>query len=530
MPEGVRLLEPLDYADFIALEAEARLVITDSGGVQEETSVLGVPCLTYRDHHRAPDHGRAGDQPPGRRRPRRARRGDRARCWRPRLADAAPQIPLWDGKAGPRAAAAHSRIPGRVTRIAYLVGRYPAASHAFLLREVGALRSAGAEVETVTIRSPRREELLTEEDREAARTTYRVLPAGPLKLLGAHLPALLTHPVRYLRTLAYAIGLGRGLRGRLWQLFYFAEAMVVRRHCRRAGLTRLHAHFADTASDSALLATHFEPDWRWSLSVHGPDEFAEAETNRLAAKLAAAELVVAVSDDAHGKAAALLDPADRAKIHTVRMGVDLARFSPAGGEAATGELTVLCLGRLVERKGHRFLIEAFAGVEGAPGDRRRRARAGGDRGARRARRRRRPCGAHGVVGQDEALLALPCRRCLRLPSLAEGLPTVLIEAMACAVPVVATRIDGVPELINDGSDGLLCEPGDPAALAGALTRLTEDPGERRRLAVAGREKVERLHDLRRQGAVLYALLAARQGLAGEAGDVGKLPDAEQSQA
>jgi len=417
-----------------------------------------------------------------------------------------------------------------VTRIAYLVGRYPAASHAFLLREVGALRSDGAEVETVTIRPPRREELLTEEDKEAARTTYRVLPAGPLKLLGAHLPALLTHPVRYLRTLAYAIGLGRGLRGRLWQLFYFAEAMVVRRHCRRAGLTRLHAHFADTASDSALLATHFEPDWRWSLSVHGPDEFAEAETNRLGAKLAAAELVVAVSDDAQGKAAALLDPADRAKIHTVRMGVDLARFSPVGEEAATGDLTVLCLGRLVERKGHRFLLEAFAGIEGArlviAGE-------GPERGAIEELAERAGVAGRveltGVVGQDEALRLYRAADVFCLPSLAEGLPTVLIEAMACAVPVVATRIDGVPELISDGSDGLLCEPGDSAALAGALAQLTEDPGERRRLAVAGREKVERLHDLRRQGAVLYALLAARQGLAGEAADVGKLPDAEQSQ-
>jgi glycosyltransferase involved in cell wall biosynthesis len=399
-----------------------------------------------------------------------------------------------------------------VTRLGYLVGRYPAASHAFLLRVVGALRRAGAEVETITIRSPRSEELLTEADRDAAQTTYRVLPAGPLKLLGAHVPAFFSHPVRYLRTLGYAIGLGRGLRGRLWQLFYFAEAIVVWRYCRRRGLSRLHAHFADTATDSALLATHFEPDWRWSISVHGPDEFAEAEQNRLAEKLAAAEFVVAVSDDARRKAERVLAAPARDKIHTVRMGVDLERFSPSGEPASeTGPVRVLCLGRLVERKGHRFLLEACQSLEGA------RLTIAGDGPERGALEQLAEAGGiddcvefTGVVGQDEALRLYREADLFCLPSLAEGLPTVLIEAMACAVPVIATRIDGVPELIADGEDGLLCEPGDPASLAAALARLTGDAGERRRLGIAGRAKVERFHHLDRQGAALYSLLTAAE--------------------
>jgi colanic acid/amylovoran biosynthesis glycosyltransferase len=420
-----------------------------------------------------------------------------------------------------------------VTRLGYLVGRYPAASHAFLLREVGALRGAGAEVETITIRPPRGEELLTEADRDAARTTYRVLPAGPLKLLGAHLPAFFSHPLRYLRTLGYAIGLGRGLRGRLWQLFYFAEAIVVWRHCRRRDLSRLHAHFADTATDSALLATHFEPQWRWSISVHGPDEFAEADRNRLAEKLAAAEFVVAVSHDARGKAEQALAPGDRGKIHTIRMGVDLERFAPSaerrGGDEA---VSVLCLGRLVERKGHRFLLEAIAGLEGIElviaGDGPERENLAGltenlgvaDR-----------VEFAGVVGQDEALYLYHRADVFCLPSLAEGLPTVLIEAMACGVPVVSTRIDGVPELVSDGEDGLLCEAGDPGALASPLRRLAADPAERERLGRAGRAKVERLHDLDGQaGALLELFSEAGDPLSAEAGRVGELPDAEQSKA
>jgi glycosyltransferase involved in cell wall biosynthesis len=421
-----------------------------------------------------------------------------------------------------------------VTRLGYLVGRYPAASHAFLLREVGALRRAGAEVETITIRPPRKEELLTEADRDAAGTTYRVLPAGPLKLLVAHVPAFSSHPLRYLRTLAYAIGLGRGLRGRLWQLFYFAESIVVWRHCKRLGLSRLHAHFADTATDSALLAAHFEPDWRWSISVHGPDEFAEASQNRLAEKLTAAEFVVAVSDDAKRKAEEALRPGDRGKIHTVRMGLDLGRFAPSTERRAVGDtVSVLCLGRLVERKGHRFLIEAIAGIEGMElviaGD-------GPER--RNLEELAKSLGVSnriefaGLVGQDEALELYHHADVFCLPSLAEGLPTVLIEAMACGVAVVSTRIDGVPELISDGEDGLLCEAGDPGALAAALQRLVGDPAERERLGRAGRAKVERLHDLDRQAAALLLLLAGTPGdpLPAEAGGVGELPDAEQSKA
>jgi glycosyltransferase involved in cell wall biosynthesis len=418
-----------------------------------------------------------------------------------------------------------------VTRLGYVVGRYPAASHAFLLREVGALRRAGAEVETITIRSPRSEELLTEADRDAARTTYRVLPAGPLKLLGAHVPAFVSHPLRYLRTLGYAIGLGRGMRGRLWQLFYFAEAIVVWRHCRRRGLGRLHAHFADTATDSALLATHFEPQWRWSISVHGPDEFAERDQNRLAEKLAVAELVVAVSDDARRKAEQALAPGDRGKIHTIRMGVDLERFAPSAERRRDGaDVSVLCLGRLVERKGHRFLIEAIAGLEGVElviaGE-------GPERGSLEALVTSLGVSDRvefaGVVGQDEALDLYHRADLFCLASLAEGLPTVLIEAMACGVPVVSTRIDGVPELISDGEDGLLCEAGDPGALAAPLRRLAADAGERQRLGRAGRAKVERLHDLDRQAAALFALFSGpRDPLPAEAGGVGELPNAEQS--
>jgi glycosyltransferase involved in cell wall biosynthesis len=415
--------------------------------------------------------------------------------------------------------------------IAYVVGRYPAASHAFLLRQVESLRAAGADLETITIRSPHRDELLTAADREAAATTYRVLPAGPLKLLRAHLAALVSSPRRYLGTLAYAIGLGPGgPRGRLWQLFYFAEAVVVWRHCRGLGIRHLHAQFADTATDSALLAASLGPGWSWSIAVHGPDEFAEAAGNRIAEKLARADFVIAASDEAARRARELLPPGEASKVSVVRLGVDVERFEPAAALPKAGALRVLCLGRLIERKGQRTLLEAVAELadRGVAID----LTVAGD-GPSRPQLERLAAGLGigdrvrftGVVGQDEALALYRGADAFCLPSLAEGLPVVLAEAMACGLPVVTTRIDAIPELVADGDNGLLVAPGDPAALADALARLAADPALRERLGAAGRETVGDRHRLDRQAERLLSAFAAH-GLAGEAGGVGELPEAE----
>jgi glycosyltransferase involved in cell wall biosynthesis len=400
-------------------------------------------------------------------------------------------------------------------RIAYVIGRYPAASHAFVAREIEALRAAGTEIETISIRSPHREELRTEADRAAAGSTYDVLPAGPLKLLGAHLPALATRPLRYFGTLGYALRLGRGGRGVLWQLFYFAESVVVWRRCRRLGVGHVHTHFADTATDSALLVNRLDPEIGWSITVHGPDEFAEAATNRLAEKLRRASFVAAVSDDARRRAIEVAGPQTAAKTRVVRLGVDLAEFSPPAAPSRPrtqsgggGVSCVLCIGRLVERKAQEVLIAALA-AEGA----RFTLTLAGD-GPRRAELERLaealPAGERlrftGVVGQDEVRELYAAAAIFCLPSRSEGLPAVLIEAMACALPVVATRIDAVPELISDGENGLLVEPDDPEALRAALDRLCADSELRARLGSAARATVGERHDLSRQADQMGELL------------------------
>lgn len=409
-------------------------------------------------------------------------------------------------------------------RIAYLVSRYPAPSHAFLSREVAGLRAAGVEVETISVRRPEPDSLLTEEDRAEAERTFHVLPAGPLRLLAAHLSELARGPQRYALTLARALRLAApGLRAKLWALFYFAEAMVVRRHCRRRSTSHVHAvQFADGAGDVALLCAHrayrrgSEPSeerkWSFSLAVHGPGELYEVRRYGLAEKVRRAHLVVVPSEFTRSQLLAQVEEWHRERIAVVHMGVDLERYRPRPDSGRTGSgARVLCVARLVRHKGHATLLRALAAL-----------RAEGLRletrlvGEGPARAELEDLAAElgiadqvellGAVGQD-ALPALYSEAdVFCLPTLAETVGVVNMEAMATGMAVVSSGLMGVPELIDDGADGVLVTPGRVGELAAALRALAEDPGRRAELGAAARRKVEAGFDSRAEAARLSSLL------------------------
>ena len=158
-------------------------------------------------------------------------------------------------------------------KIAYLVGHYPAISHTFILREVQGLRARGVEIDTISIHRAAEDQLLTEAARREHASTYTILPPRWGELARAHLSALARAPSAYLSTLALALRLSRpGLRGRLWQLFYFVEAMAVWRRCKARGIRHLHAQFTNQVTDVALLVTRYESgaDRSLDLELHRP--------------------------------------------------------------------------------------------------------------------------------------------------------------------------------------------------------------------------------------------------------------------
>lgn len=388
-------------------------------------------------------------------------------------------------------------------KVAYLCSRYPAISHTFILREVLVLREAGIDVHTFTIRRVPDAELLTEVDRHEARHTQSILPAGFLSILTAHLAAFFRSPVGYFGALGIAVTRRPpGLRPFFWSLFYFLEAGVLAARLRRAGITHVHAHFANVAANVARLAARLTGG-TWSLTIHGHADFGDPTTSRLADKIASAAFTVCVSDFGRAQAMLQTDPVHWPRLHRVYCGIDTIRFQPPpqGDTQESPPLRLLTVARLSPEKGLTVLLDALAAARAAGtdviltlvGD-------GPLRGSLGEQARRlgltEPVTFAGPVGQDRISDFYHRADVFVLPSFSEGLPVVLMEAMASGLPVIASRITGIPELVRDGLDGLLVPPGNTDELAAAIRNLAADPKRRRAFAASARDRVCTAFDAR----------------------------------
>jgi colanic acid/amylovoran biosynthesis glycosyltransferase len=407
-------------------------------------------------------------------------------------------------------------------KVAYVVGRYPAVSHTFVTREVLALRAAGVEVETISIHRAGEDDALSTLDRAERDATYSLLPPRPVRVLSSHLSAL-RNPEAYLQTLATAMWGGpSGLKARVWRAFYFVEAVIVWDYCRRRGIRHIHAHHLNQASDAAMLATRFGnargERWTWSFTMHGPNEFYDVSRFRLAEKARSASFVACISDFARSQVMGFVPEEGWPRLRVVHCGVDPDEYDPrqVSQRQRRGDFQVLYVGRLVPFKGQGLLLEAVARLRAA----------GVDacltligEGPSRANLERKVqslgLGEHvelaGAVGQDEIRSYFASADAFCLPSFAEGVPVVLMEAMAMEVPVVTTAVMGIPELVEDGADGLLVRPGRVEELSAALSQLAADPELRRALGARGREKVRAQFDVRDAGRDLAGIFRAEAG-------------------
>lgn len=399
-------------------------------------------------------------------------------------------------------------------RVAYVSAEYPKVSHTFIAREVEALRRRGAVVDTVTVRRTPPSGLLSDADRAEDRRTWAILPTTAGRTVSAHGAIAARAPARYLRTLVWALRSGApGARNRLWQLFYFAEAGLLAHELRRRGTRHIHAHFVNVAASvSQLAAALLGPRVGWSFTMHGPLEFDNVDRHGIPGKVRDAAFVVCISDFARSQLMRLVEPEHWGKLHVVHCGVRPADYGGAGTAAANGAFRVLTVGRLDAMKGFAVLLDALAGLVREGRDVRLTVVGDGPEAAALAAR----ADALGVAGRVDFRSALPpagvtseLRRAdaFCLPSLAEGVPVVLMEAMAAGLPVVATRVMGVPELVRDGESGLLVAPGRDEPLAGALATLAADPERRRAMGRAGRRVVTNDFDVDCSAAALMKLFA-----------------------
>jgi len=266
----------------------------------------------------------------------------------------------------------------------------------------------------------------------------------------------------------------------------------------RRGVGHLHTHYASTV---ALIATRVFPI-TMSATFHGQAEFANPAAFRLPEKIRASLFCRAISLYGRSQMLKVTDYREWPKIEVTFLGVDPREFAPRPFRAAPDPFEILCVGQLDPVKGQHLLVEAMELLvrEG----RRVRLRIVGD-GANRAGLEediaRRGLGQHvaleGYLNQDKLRELYTSCDALALPSFAEGIPVVLMEAMAMEIPCVATWITGIPEIITHETVGLLVPPGDAAALARALARLMDDSELRRRLGAQGRLRILEKFDLGR---------------------------------
>lgn len=409
-----------------------------------------------------------------------------------------PPDTLTTPASSPLAPAGPQPAPGRPEPVAYLVSQYPLVSHTFIEREIAGLRARGMPVHTFSIRAPG--ELFSEAMRAEAASTTVLQDSWP-RLARAGLRGLAARPREGLASLGRALATGEArARSRLWQLFYTAEAMRLLAELERLGIRHIHAHFANNGADVARAAVaharSIDPEggWRWSFTMHGPTEFEAVDRFDLAAKVADADAVACISDFTRSQLMRFSDPADWDKLGVVHMSVDADRFVPTERAGRTGPLRILDVGRLVPEKGAPVLLDAVTRLAAAGVEVELRLVGSGDLADSLGRAvAERGLGDRvelvGPVGQDEILAQYHWADVFCLPSFAEGLPVVLMEAMATGLPVVTTAINGIPELVRDGRNGRLLPPGRADLLADALSGLAADPDLRSRLGVQARRDV-----------------------------------------
>jgi colanic acid/amylovoran biosynthesis glycosyltransferase len=396
-------------------------------------------------------------------------------------------------------------------KIAYFINQYPKVSHTFIRREILALERRGFKVQRIALRgwdTP----VPDEEDRiERDRTQY-VLRNGAAALLIPTLRCLLMSPLRFFAGLALATKMSRMSRERplVYHLTYLAEACVVLGWLRAYGARHVHAHFGTNSAEVAMLA-HVLGGPPFSFTVHGPDEF--LRPMGLAEKIHLSAFVVAISSYGRSQLYLRLPHADWPKVQVVHCGLERIFYDMPALRVPTIPRFV-CVGRLSEEKGQMLLIEAVAQLAAKQipielvlvGD-------GPLRGELEALIKKYRLDQNvritGWISNQKVREEIIGSRALVLPSFSEGLPVVIMEAMALRRPVLTTYIAGIPELVRSGESGWLFPAGSLEDIVSALEAcLSASTDELQKLGDAGYSQVIARHSIDVEAGKLAQLLLA----------------------
>ncbi|MGE3532897.1 MAG: glycosyltransferase family 4 protein [Steroidobacteraceae bacterium] len=352
--------------------------------------------------------------------------------------------------------------------IAYLINEYPKISHSFIRREIHAVERQGFRVMRIALRGWD-SELADAADREERLKTRYVLHTGVAPLLWALARTLLATPVRFVRAIAMAIRIGtRAERPLPFHLAYLAEACRILAWLKKSGVSHLHAHFGSNSAEIAMFI-HMLGGPPYSFTVHGLDELV---SGGITEKLRISAFVVGVSSFGRSQLFLRSDPSLWSKIHVIHCGLE-QQFHDIGFVPPPDAPRLVCVGRLCAEKGQMLLIDAAYRLfcEGVAFD----LVLAGDGEMRPAIEEHitrlglnEKIRITGWLSSDEVRTCILNARALVLPSFSEGMPVVIMEAMALRRPVLSTYVSGIPELVLPGENGWLFPAGSVDALVDAM--------------------------------------------------------------
>lgn len=384
-------------------------------------------------------------------------------------------------------------------KIAYLVNQYPKVSHSFIRREILALEASGIAVDRYSIRSCAAE-LVDPADKQELEKTRFVLGNGAVTLLGGLMRVAASRPARFLQALKLSWQIGRrSEQGFLYHLAYLAEACVLLGWFSESGVSHVHAHFGTNPTTVAMLCQVLGGP-TYSFTVHGPEEFDKVAAIALPEKIQRAAFVVAISSFGKSQLYRWCSAQQWPKIQVVHCGVDQT-FLTQTVTAIPDQPQLVCVGRLCEDKGQLLLVQAAKQLvaEGLKfklvlvGD-------GPLRPALEAyiasAGLQDSVEITGWASSTEVRQQLLNSRAMVLPSFAEGLPVVIMEALALGRPVISTTIAGIPELVQTGVTGWLIPPGSIEELVIALRQALQTPiTQLEQMGKAGADRVAQQHNV-----------------------------------
>lgn len=397
-------------------------------------------------------------------------------------------------------------------RVAYLINLYPQVSHTFIRREILALEAQGVTVDRIAIRGWD-DTIVDDDDRAERKRTRYVLKDGMGALLGDTIRIALRHPGRFLTALRAAVAMSRhAFRPLPYHLIWLAQACRIRRWLHQTGATHLHAHFGTNPAEIARLV-HLLGGPAYSFTVHGPIDLDGERQLHFPAKMGDASFIAAITSYCQSQIMRQIPRADWPKLNIVHCALDADYFAD-DIPPFPDQPRFLSVARLSPEKGHFHLLDGFAAVYARhPEARLVLAGDGPSRSEIEARIAEMGLGeAVEITGWVDAArikAELAGATAFVLPSFSEGLPVVIMEAMARGRPVISTYVAGIPELVLPGETGWLVPPSDTEALTAAMLEVAQaDETSLRTMGTAGRDRAKERHSVEAEAAKLKALFRA----------------------